>query len=224
MLYRQKTLTWDSPMPTLPLGQRHESPKTGDNIGAIKRAAGHPLDLNITRLAKRNWALHYPTPGPNGYTLRVVPRPRHAPDLTRKEARAYQEKWGVNPVHYRVRAMTILSWRRPNGEAPLTEHRAIQACVRYGTLAIRELKSPEMGLAPDAAEESMAASRYHGHPAWFKTLFNMKNPRGKVALYQAKGAQVVLIFGKFIAGRARRLVASRRIQAKWGTVRAPATW
>lgn len=215
MEYHGKTFHWDSPMPATPIGQRHESPSTGDNVGAIRRAAGHALDLNISHVAGHNWALHWVTPGPNGYTRVVDARTRKVRKMTLKERRTHGNVWGVEGIR---------RWRRPNGEAPLTEREAIRLCVKFGTLAIRELKSPSMATNETPAIQSMNTSKLLDHPAWFKTLFNMKGPRGKVAIYQARGGQVALIFGKFLIGRARRLAASKRIQSSWGTVRAHATW
>lgn len=215
MKYGARTLHWDSPMPTTPMGQRHETPRAGDNIAAIRRASGHALDLNITRLAGRNWALHYVTPGLNGYTRVVDARTHRTRRMTPAELVRHGDRWGVDG---------ILRWRRPNGEHPLTEALAIQACVAHHTLAIRELKSPALGTDPAGAKESLRASQLHDHPAWFKTLFNMKHSRGKVDLYGRLGMPVVLIFGRFVRSRRARLAASRRIQAGWGTVQAHATW
>lgn len=202
-------------MPKRPYRQHHESPSAGDNKAAIWRARGDALDLNITRLAGRNWAVHYTTPGKNGYTRVVDHRTKKVRRMTRAERRRHGDKWGDEGIR---------RWRRPNGEAPLTERRAIAYCVKVGALAIRELKSPVMGTHPSAADESLRISKRYGHPGWFKTLYNMSNPRGKCVWYQSRGLQVALIFGKRIAGRARRLAASRRITAKWGTTRPNATW
>lgn len=206
---------WDAPMPASPLVQRHESPSQGDNVGAIERARGKVLDLNLTRAAGRNWAMHYPTPGPNGYTQVVDEATGEIRAMTILERRRPADKWGDAGIR---------RWRRPNGERPLTENAAVKHCAELGTLAIRELKSSAFATDPAAAAESLRVSKRYDHPAWFKTLFNLDNPRGKVVQYQAHGMHVALIFGRFVSGRLARLAASRRIVAKWGKTRPDATW
>lgn len=216
MKWKGMDLAWDTPMPPNPIRQHHESATTGDNKGCIRRAANDTkaLDVNITRLAGRNWCLHNTTPGKNGYT-RVMKPNGHTRKMTWPERLRHGDKWGYDGIK---------SWRRPNGEQPLTERAGVEYCLAKGVLPIRELKSPSMATSTDAADESRRVSVRYGCPGWFKTLYNMSGPRGKCVMYQSRELSVALIFGKHIAGRARRLAAAKRITSTWGRVRPDAVW
>lgn len=221
MLFQHRTLHWDSPMPPNPLRQHHESPRRGDNVGAIHRARGGALDLNITTFLFGRYAMHWPYPGPNGYMFVADPHGKirlHTGERARRmrlnEHRKHGEHWGAAGLH---------SWRRRNGERPITEDEAIHECTKVGTLAIREEKTPIVGQDPKFAAQAHAVSVKYNHPGWHKTLPNMAGAQGKVALLRHAGEQCVLIYGNSVHGRLRRLAQTRRIAGRW-SVQPNGTW
>jgi hypothetical protein len=212
MLIRSGTvLHWDTPMPTVPRRQKHESPKRGDNVGAIRRARGQYLDVNITIMAGEIWLAHYPTPGRNGYT-RVVDGNR-VRRMKWRERRRHGDRWGKAGIQ---------RWRRPNGEAPLTLDQGLRECGRCGTVAILEAKSPAFAVGT-WAQRAVAACIRADHPAWFKTLPTMRGAQGKVARFREAKGQIALIYGKRVRGRIRRLLMTRRVARTW-TTQPNATW
>lgn len=204
-------------MPKGPLGQNHETPARGDNHGAIMRAAkpgGHfALDGNCTIMCGLIWLAHWPWPGRNGYTLVVDANTGHVRPMTRAERLRPGNLWGVEGIR---------RWRRPNGEAPITYEEGVALAVAHGAVIIGELKS--RGFARQVyADQIVAIAKKHDHPAWFKSLYDMKFPGAKCRAIRHAGGQFALIFGTHVKGRRARLRVGRRTTKKWA-VQPNATW
>lgn len=200
-------------MPTLPVRQRHESPKSGDNVRAIRRARGRYFDGNLQIMAGQIWFAHWTTPGRNGYTYLIDPRSGRRRRMTRAERRRPGSAWGVAGIR---------RWRRRNGEHPLTYAEGIAYAVANGAVCVGELKSPAFGQSA-YAQQLVQVAKAHGHPAWFKTLPNMRGAQSKVAAIRAAHGQVALIYGKGVRGRLRRVLMTRRVASQW-TVHPDRTW
>jgi hypothetical protein len=204
------TYGWDTPMPTSPLRQRHESPKRGDNRGAIRRARGGAFDANV----QGPFWMHWPEPRRNGYTRIIDRKTGRSRKMTRAELRRPWWNW---------EDADVARWRRPNGEHPLKDEEALILCAKYGAIPIREIKYPGAGTDPSWFARYVAHSKAHDVPAWFKTLPTMRGAEGKVRLCRAAGGQIALIYGKGIRGRLRRLAATRRVARTWA-VKPDRTW
>lgn len=200
-------------MPILPVRQRHDSPKRGDNKAAIRRARGGNFDGNLQILAGDIWLAHWPTPARNGYTRVYDPKRGRVRRMNPLERRRHGNRWG---------AAGIKRWRRPNNERPLTYDEAIVYAVTHGAVCVGELKSPLFGTG-DWAQRAVAVCKRHDHPAWMKTLPTMRGAQAKVAKTRAAGGQVALIYGSGVRGRLRRLAMTRRITLRW-TVKPNRTW
>lgn len=209
-----RTLRRSTQMPARPLHQRHESPRTGDNKGAIWRGRGGNIDGNLTILAGLIWLMHWAIPGLNGYTWVIDAGTGKLRRMTPAELVRHGNRWGVEGIR---------RWRRPNGEAPMTAEEAYAYAVKVGTVIVGELKSPAFGSDPRWARELRRICDEYDHPRWFKTLPKMRGARGKVAIFRASGCAVALIYGKGVRGRARRLRMTRRVAKHW-TVKPNRTW
>jgi len=206
-------LNWNSTMPAVARRQRHDSPKRGDNARAIRRSSGGFFDANLQVMAGEIWFAHWATPARNGYTRVVDAKSGRVRRMTRRERRSHGNAWGVSGIK---------RWRRRNGERPLTQAEGLALCVRYGAVAIQEVKSPAFGVGGWAAR-AVATCVRHNHPAWFKTLPNMRGAQSKVAKFRAAGGQIALIYGKGVRGRVRRVLMTRRVARTW-SVQPNATW
>lgn len=200
-----RTLHWNSPMPQAAVRQHHESPSRGDNYGAIRRAQHGFYDGNMQYFLGIIWMMHWPTPARNGYTRVVDTHTGKTRRMTLRERRRPAGKWGVDGIR---------RWRRPNGEYPITYEEAITYGSKIGACCIGEMKSRAFA-EPKVAAMAVAAAKKHDHPAWFKTLYNMKYPQAKTAAVRLAGGQMALIFGRFVKGRAARVRVGRRFTAKW---------
>jgi len=211
----RRTLHWDSPMPTAPLRQHHESPRTGDNRGAIRRARGSNLDLNVVYALETLWAMHYTRPWLCGY-LYVDKPDGGRRKMTARERLRTINRWGVE-------GMATLS--RRNGERPLTLNQALAACVRNGAVPIKETKSRTFGTSDRPWRLLRDLCKKHDVPMWSKALTNMWGFKAKVIRAERVGVPLAAIYGKGLSGRLRRVARTRQIERGWkdGT-RVHATW
>lgn len=210
----------DTPMPKHPLRQRHEKPKTGDNRGAIRRAAGGPFDGNVTYVAKlrdevdglmgTNLLAHYDRPWLNGY--RRLPNGRKVP--LRKRHWSYG-KWG--PAGLRL--------ERTNGEHTLTLNQALALCAHVGAVPIKETKSRAFAKYDRPWRLLDRDCERHDVPNWCKALVTMWGFKKKVIRAARNAVPLAAIYGSGLRGRFRRLARTRRLERGWkdGT-RVYATW
>lgn len=217
-----------SPMPVTPRRQRHESPRTGDGAGAIRRAAGGYFDLNTTYAARltdpidhrpgTNLAAHYPYPELNGFRYWRGPdgtwaRRRLVP--IRRRHWSY-DRWGDEL------AFTL---ERRNGEHTLTLNGALKLSAEVGAVPIKEAKSRAFARTMRPWRLLARDCERHDVPKWSKALTNMWGFKGKVIRAEIAGVPLAAIYGKGVRGRIRRLVRTRRIERGWkdGT-RVHRTW
>ncbi len=186
-------LHWDTRMP--PSTQRHhESPRRGGAQSAIRRTSAlalgrdgiRAIDMDFSLVDGVALSLHSNTPRRSGYSRYVDPS-GHLRKMTRAQARMRASAWGVAGIQ---------SWRRPNGDRPLTYAAAVRYAVARGVVICAELKSRTFA-SVQVMSSLVADSQRADHPAWFMALLNMKNAKGKSHTVRAAGGQFALIFGRF---------------------------
>ena len=186
-------MRFTDPMP--PVTQRaHFTPQAGDSVSALVKVGRmrpgpdgvRAVDVNFQLVDGTPVAIHWSTPGRNGYD-RFINDAGVEQDMTPEQRRRPAEKWGLRGV---------LSWRRPNGDRPLTYAEAVELAVNLDVVICAELKSP--GFADVNVMRGMVdAARAAGHPPWFMALLKMKNAKGKAISTARAGGSFALIFGKF---------------------------
>jgi hypothetical protein len=205
----------DAAMPVKPVRQRHESPRTGDNKGAARRAAGGFLDLNVTYALGILWCLHYVIPWLCGYRFVDLPGGGRRKLKGRERVRTING-WGVA-------GMKKLS--RKNGERPLTLDAMLGYCADVGACPVKETKSRAFATSdlPWILLRDLCVK--HGVPMWCKALTNMWGFKAKVIRAARVGVPLAAIYGKGLRGRVRRLARTRRIEQGWRDgVRVHRTW
>lgn len=191
-----KTLHWDTPMPNTQ--RAHADPKAGDGKAFIRKVARSRAGADGIKAADCNFQLvrdkqgrdmavmmHWTTPAANGYTR--VKTARGWRGMTTAERRRPASSWGFEGVR---------TWRRPNGERPMTYGEAVRYAASKGVVIVAELKSTRFA-SEAKMREMVAAAKRAGHPAWFMALYgSMRDCRGKCAATIDAGGQFQVIFGK----------------------------
>lgn len=210
-------------MPTTPVRQHHEEPGRGDNRGAIRRARGSNLDLNVTYAAKLRdpidhkpgvlLAAHYPYPWMNGFRYQQGREGKVKVPL-RKRHWSY-DRWGAEGLRL----------MRKNGERTLTLNGALKLSAAVGAVPIKETKSRAFAKLDRPWQLLKRDCQRHDVPMWCKALTTMWGFKSKVIRAERNGVPLAAIYGKGLSGRARRLARTRVIENGWkdGT-KVHATW
>lgn len=211
-----RDLHHDSEMPVLPRRQRHEKPSTGDNRGAIKRAADEFFDLNTTYCSTirdpidehegTNLAAHYAFPWLNGYRWWRGPdgEGKRVKVPVRRRHWSY-DRWGE----------LGLTLERANGERTLTLNGALKLCAEDGAVPIKETKSRAFARQDRPWQLLKRDCERWDVPLWSKALVTMWGFKGKVERAASNGVPLAAIYGKGLRGRARRVARTLRISRGW---------
>lgn len=203
-------------MPAKPRRQRHESPRRGDNVGAIRRARGGFFDLNVTWALGTLWCAHSAYPAKDGY--RFVDKPGGG----RRRMRPHElvrsiDRWGLVAMEHHI--------SRKNGERPLTLDDGLQLCAQVGACPVKETKSRAFARSDRPWLQLKLLCVEHDVPTWSKALVTMWGFKRKVIRARRVGVPLAAIYGKGVRGRLRRLARTRRIERGWGDgTRVHVTW
>lgn len=215
MQWRTRTLNVDSAIPAR-LVNHHFDPDVGDRISAWRHIpAGDAVDGNITPGAGHLWFLHWPTPGPNGYTRVVDEHTGHVRNMTPAERHRSIDAWGYQGVK---------RWRDKHGQAPLTHLEGITWLAEHHIVCAQEAKGPAWATSPEWFTRLYANCKRAGHPAWVKRLVQLRFPLQTVKRAHDAHVQIAAIYGKGLRGRVARLAHTHTVERGWKGLRFDATW
>lgn len=219
--------TFDTPMPSRPIRQKHGDPHTEDNYGfwrSLDTRDGVDINLRVV------WhdpvykdrahgcilvCLHGETAASNGYRF-IVRGDGKVHPMNPTELHRPLDHWA---------AAEVLRWRRGRTKKsahPVTLRGALRYLRLHGGTGVLELKDRYFRYWW-IAQQLVNVCHAEDHPPWTKALSNMAFAAEKCAAIREAQGDFALIFGTHVKGRAARVLTGKAVTLRWA-VRPTAIW